>query len=422
MSVNRLFLVFIFISLYAALMTFFPIASGGVLKIFITLLLWITVALCVINYSGSFRLMRLKFDAAGLRLVQLLLLWNLTLIARGFDDTLTTALGNPFNALAFFAPFVVAFAVQASSLYTLNRFLLLSTMTGLACVGIFFLVGGLGDDNGWFLVYPVIFLIGSIGYVNRMTNYAITASSILLSWNIGLVLGSRATVLKVILLYFSRYLKGLPQNLIALFVFPASLVMIALFAFQAVFVAVSGEESVFEIAGNYLQALIGAGDVKIAEKADTRTFLYFEVIGDLVQKGGLWLGRGSSGTYFSSFFSQIGEDSDTRLTVEVGFLAYLIKGGIFSAALNIGIFLFAAYLAVYKSNSQYMKWVGLMLVVHVFILFVENLVALNMYNLCIWLFVGFCFSKDYRALSDRDIKLLLLDKKGRLNFSRNKNA
>lgn len=430
MPINRLSVVLISITLYAALMTALQIRPGTLPKFFVTSLLWLAVAVCVINYASSYRMMRARFDPSGWRLMQLVILLNLTIIARGFVSTnanLTTALGNPYNALAFFAPFVVGFAVRSISLYTVNRYLLLSMIVGLLWVGISSILGGLHVPStkmmsAWILVYPMVFLIGAIGYFGRMSNHAIVAGSMLLVWNIGLVFGSRATVLRVALLYLFRYLKGLPRNVIARFVFPAALVALVAFAFQAISSSVKGTESLFQTGMIYFQKFAVNSVMSIADKADTRTFLYVEVISDLMRTGELWLGRGSSGTYFSPYFLQTGDDSHTRLTVEVGFLSYLLKGGIVAAALNIGTFLFAAYLAIYKSKSEYMRWVGLMLIAHVFILFMENLVALDLYNLCIWLFVGFCLSKDFRALTDSDIKLLFFNKIGRLSFNKNENA
>jgi hypothetical protein len=411
MSNNRLFFVLILI----AINSFFDgLKSDLLIKFILTSFLLLAVAVCIINYAGNYDLIRSRFNRTGRHLIQLLLLLNLTIIIRGLlraDATLTTALGNPYNALALLAPFVVGFAGWANSLYTVNRFLLLSMIVGLVSIGISFILGGLDYfitivSSGWLLVHPMVFLIGAIGYFGRMTNYAIMAGSIILVWNIGFVFGSRATVLRVISLFFLRYLKLLPLNISANFVFPLVLVGLAIFAFQAISTAITVEESFFQVVTNYLQDFAGNGIIKIAEKSDTRTFLYVEVISDLMLTGELWLGRGSSGTYFSHYFLETGDDSYNRLTVEVGFLAYLLKGGIFAAALNIIIFVYSAYLSVYKSNNHYMRWVGFMLIVHVFILFFENLLALDLYNLCIWLFVGFCLSNNLRTLNNNEIKLL----------------
>jgi len=428
MSINRLFLVLILIAIYSVFAPAFK--SDFLLKLSFTFFLWAAVAVSVINYLGSYQLIRSRFDRVGWRLMQLLLLLNLTIIARSLltaDAALTTALGNPYNALAFFAPFAVGFVAQANPLHTLNRFLLVSMMVGLVWLGITFMLGwsdhaGTTVNSAWALVQPMVFLIGAIGFFGRMTNHALVAGSIILVWNIGLVLGNRTTMLRVILLYFSRYLNVLPNTIIARFIFPTAILILVIFAFQVISITETGEESVFQILTNYLQELASNGAMNVLEKADTRTFLYAEVISDLVRTGELWLGRGSSGTYFSPYFLQTGEDSDVRLTVEVGFLVYLLKGGIFAAALNISIFLFSSYLAVYKSNNRYMKWAGFMLITHVLILFVENIVALNLYNICIWLFVGFCLSKDIRTLRDADIKLLFSNKIGRLTPNGNGNA
>jgi len=103
MSINRLFLVLILIAIYSVFAPAFK--SDFLLKLSFTFFLWAAVAVSVINYLGSYQLIRSRFDRVGWRLMQLLLLLNLTIIARSLltaDAALTTALGNPYNALAFF--------------------------------------------------------------------------------------------------------------------------------------------------------------------------------------------------------------------------------------------------------------------------------------------------------------------------------
>lgn len=416
MRVNRLLLVLMLITSYGFLMSALAVASGGAAKTIITGLLWLALLVAAVNYVQHIKRIGVLFDGYGWALLNALLLVNLANIARSLmasDTAITTALGNPYNALALLAPFVVSFAWQLSTVYALNRFLLVVMLLGMAAVLSSFLVNGV-DFNiesrsfGWEFLFPVVFLVGAIAYLKRFERYAVAGVSVLVLWGIGFVFGSRSTVVRLVFLYISLRLKELPLRTIKQVVFPAIAVALVVFAIQVIDSSLSGGESVFERMMIAAQKFMGGTPVaSFAEKADTRTFLYFEVINDLLRTGNLMFGKGSSGTYFSLYFQQTGGDSDARLTVEVGFLAYLLKGGVVAASLNISLFLYASYLAVYKSNSRYAIWIGLMLAVHVLILFVENLVALNIYNVCIWLFVGLAFSKSFRALDDAQIKDLM---------------
>lgn len=419
MRVNRLWTVLLLIISYGFFMSALAVPSGGAAKTLITGFLWLALLVAAVNYIQHFKNIGFSFDGYGWALLNALLLVNIANIARSLlagDAAITTTLGNPYNALALLAPFVVSFARQPSAVYLLNRYLVMVMFFGVIIVLASFLVNGLDVDIetrsvGWELLFPVVFLIGAFAHLRRLERYAVLGVSVLLLWGIGFVFGSRATVVRLVFLYISLKLKELPLHTIKRLVFPVIVLALAVFGIQVIDSSLSGGESVFQRLLVSAQKFLGGTPVaSIAEKADTRTFLYFEVISDLIRTGNLMFGKGSSGTYFSLYFQQTGHDSDTRLTVEVGFLAYLLKGGVVAAALNIALFLYASYLAIYRSNSRYAIWIGFMLVVHVLILFVENLVALNSYNVCIWLFVGLAFSKSFRVLDDAQIRGLMRGK------------
>lgn len=416
MRVDRLWTVLLLITLYGFLMSALGVAPGGAAKTIITGLLWLALLVAAANYVQHFKKIGLSFDRYGWALLNALLLVNVASISRSLfasDAAITTALGNPYNALALLAPFVVSFAHRPSAVYVLNRFLVMVIFSGMAIVLTSFLMNGLDfsietRSFGWGFLFPVVFLIGAIAHLKRFERYAVIGVSVLVLWGIGFVFGSRATVVRLIFLYIFLKLKELPLHTIKRVVYPAAVLVVAVFAIQVIDSSLAGGESVFQRMLTFMQRLLGNSPVvSIVEKADTRTFLYFEVINDLIRTGNLLLGKGSSGTYFSLYFQQTGHDSDTRLTVEVGFLAYLLKGGLVAAVLNIVLFLYSSYLAVYKSSSRYAVWIGFMLMTHLLILFVENLVALNIYNVCIWLFVGLAFSKHFRDLDDNQIHSLI---------------
>jgi hypothetical protein len=181
-----------------------------------------------------------------------------------------------------------------------------------------------------------------------------------------------------------------------------------LIPFYLVYTGTVTEQSFFQDARDYILDTVGSTQPsQFLEKADTRTFLYREVFDDLIRNDQLMFGKGSGGTYFSPYFFQVGADIDRRLTVEVGILALLVKGGLVAVFLNLSLFLIAIFLAFYRANNHYVMAVGFMLLVHVLILFVENLVAYNLYNFAVWFFVGICLSSDIRSLDDTQIKDLL---------------
>lgn len=417
---SRFHIVLASIALYWYLLSAMNVASGGVGKAALTLLLWVAAFVLVVNYITNYRPVRSAFNRSAFVFINILLVINAVNMLRGFLDAgaiLTTSLGNPYNALSLITPLAVGFAGHKTSLYVVNRYFLFLMFAGFILSIIALLLNEasvtyFGVSSAWKLIYPMIFLVGAIGYLGRIERYSIIGVSILYLGYLGFIVGSRAAILRIGLLYLFNWLVQMPRRFASRFIYPFLIFALVTFAYQVISTSLSNNESIFEQSLSYLQDFSGMGPVAdIATKADTRTFLYIEVINDLVNTGHLMFGKGGSGTYFSSYFQETREDTDTRLTVEVGFLAYLLKGGILAALLNVALFLYASYLAIYKSKSRYVKWLGFLLITHVLLLFVENLVSLDLYNLCIWLFVGVCFSKEFRSMNDEQIKELLSLKK-----------
>ena len=170
-------------------------------------------------------------------------------------------------------------------------------------------------------------------------------------------------------------------------------------------------ESPFEYALNSIQDSEG-GDNNVSSKVDTRTFLYTELYSDLVNTSTLMFGKGASGRYFSNYFDDIkGIEAPSRLTVEVGILGILLKTGLVAAVLNLIIFTSAAFMALWRSNNSLVLLAGVILSIHIFILFSENIYSYDLYNYLIWFFVGMCLSKEIRNLSNRQIITIITSDK-----------
>jgi hypothetical protein len=416
MRVNRLLVVLVSITLYWYLIPAFGVESGGSTKAGITLFLLLAAVVLIQNYITNYRQICVKLEGTGVVLLGLLLIVNGVNIIRGsfFSEVpLTTTLGNPYNALALVTPFAVAFATSKVVLVNLNRYLLLIMAIGGGLSLASFASSGLivvfkDISSAWILIYPMVFLIGSANYLGRATKYSIFGMSFLYFWYIGLVVGSRATLLRISLLYLFKWVSKMPRTLMTRLVYPVLLLCLVVFSYQTISSSLSTDKSIFQLTTKYLQDIVGnKSEASVLDKPDTRTFLYIEVISDLLDTGNLIFGKGSSGTYYSPYFQATEHDADTRLTVEVGLLAVLLKGGILAALLNIVLILYSSCCAICKSNSMYVRWVGFALFVHLGLLFSENLVSLDLYNLCIWLFVGIGISKEFHAMTDGQIKLLI---------------
>lgn len=148
-----------------------------------------------------------------------------------------------------------------------------------------------------------------------------------------------------------------------------------------------------------------AKDLGTNVTVDTRTFLYEEVIDDLKRKKSLWLGKGINGTYYSPYFTLSSDaDNGLRINPEVGFLSYMLKGGIIYTSLNIILCLLAIWSSLFKSKSLFAHIVGLLLLSHFCLLFIENIPQYTLYNASIWILIGFALNKSIRALTETKVK------------------
>lgn len=87
---------------------------------------------------------------------------------------------------------------------------------------------------------------------------------------------------------------------------------------------------------------------------DTRSFIFYELSEDLTRNHEWIYGKGMLGVCYSPFFDSStnpNADSAYRIGLEVGFLQYLLKGGLLYLSLIMLTFLGAIYNAFFKSKT-----------------------------------------------------------------------
>lgn len=330
--------------------------------------------------------------------------------------TATTLFGNAYTSLAVLVPLALTFGLDKSHVRIINRYFLTLVTVGLIFGAITFFSLQITETGESILglpsmfVYLASFLITAVPFQARKSQVIIFTAGAIQLFLTGIINGSRATMVRIILLFLSLLalifyrkfnMRWIPAVAMCAFLMPIYLV----------YTSSVMEQSFFQEAQTYIQGTIGSAQSSaVLEKTDTRSFLYTEVFNDLIINDQLLTGKGSGGTYFSPYFLLTGADTDMRLTVEVGILALLLKGGLVAVFLNLSLFLMAIYLAFYRANNHYVMAVGFMLLVHVLILFVENTVSYDLYNYAIWFFVGVCLSSELRSLDNMQIKELLSGK------------
>jgi hypothetical protein len=143
--------------------------------------------------------------------------------------------------------------------------------------------------------------------------------------------------------------------------------------------------------------------------ADTRTFLYSEVLISAIKHNYVLFGRTPARGNDSNLFGlhqlrELKTGKKERYANEVSILNIFTWTGLIGVILYFFVFLKASYLAVVKSNSFFMKLLGLFVAFRWVYAFIEDFSNFNLYYIFLWIMIGMCFSKEFREMNDEEIK------------------
>jgi hypothetical protein len=140
--------------------------------------------------------------------------------------------------------------------------------------------------------------------------------------------------------------------------------------------------------------------------ADTRTFLYLEVLQSTKLYNSWIFGRSPARGNFSDNFGE-GDLSkrNERNGNEVSILNYFVWLGLVGVFLIFLIFFQATYLAIYHSNNMIIKIIGTFIAFRWAFAWVEDINNFYIQYIYLWIFIGLCFSENFRKMTDKDMKV-----------------
>lgn len=392
---------FITVLIYRILIDLIQPDGFSFFKMALTLFLWISFGFIFSVFIGNFQSIKKNIPIESYIIYLMLIIWNLVSIVRSSLETgvqFTTLFGNTFTSMALLVPFALVFGVDVLNLNVIGKLLLKASLAGAVV---------------FILAFPFSGILGSLSYYNLIFDWLYCSLFLITFFPFQLPRKKLLIILINLLLLFLSIatenrtmvirLAGMGTALLFYFYFYFSksklFLVTALFSlFIPVYIMKMSFDSSQSLIGKVLSY---SDDEKL--NADTRTFIYLEVFDDLKLSNSLITGKGSCGKYFSPYFSEEPGDSSNRISVEVGLLALLLKGGLIAVLLNLIMLIMAIWLAFFKSNNKVMVGFGILLLIHTQILFIENFVNYSLYNLLIWFIIGTCLSKDIRSLSDAEI-------------------
>lgn len=268
-----------------------------------------------------------------------------------------------------------------------------------------------GDGVGKFLI-PISFLLLFFPILNfkwKMITLLvsvfvliadITARSNIVKFAIPLVIG---------LLFYIR-------NWISVKLLNVSRLLFLFMPFVFLYLGISGVFNVFkmdEYFGDYNVKSTNVrndGPEEESLTADSRTFLYVEVIESALRNEYVFLGRtparGNDSVSFGDFNKEkLRTGKQERFANEVSILNVFTWLGIVGVFLYFLIFFKATYLAINQSNNIFMKLVGTSVAFRWAYGWVEDFSDFDLSNIFLWIMIGMCFSESFRKMSDRDFKI-----------------
>lgn len=227
-------------------------------------------------------------------------------------------------------------------------------------------------------------------------------------------LSARSFLIKV-LLSFLAALAIYFRNIISLKFLKLIYVFIYSMSFLLLVLALTGEFNILEEMSN-----------RSENNKDTRSFIYLEVLGDAIDNDYIFFGRTPARGNYSPFFFERYEATDNvenlngkmerhaNELVHLNILTWLGLVGVFFYSM---IYFKSSYLAVFRSNSFYMKIMGLMIAFHWVYGWIEDVNTFSIDNFWLWLMIAMGLSDSFLMMKDKDFELWF---KSIFNFLNNK--
>ena len=142
---------------------------------------------------------------------------------------------------------------------------------------------------------------------------------------------------------------------------------------------------------------------------DSRTSIYEDVFGELNKDNALVYGLGCNGKTTTSLNSLQYIDYSKiykfgRPGTESGMLNYIQYGGLIGFILYGLLLVVASYKATFLSNNNFMISLGLFVAFKFLYSFIEDQIMFNAHSFYIFLWVGMCYNKTFREMTNEQIK------------------
>lgn len=334
----------------------------------------------------------------------LLTSWGVVTLIRGFSLTLqdwVTNFGNVYMGIAWLTPFTLLLGLKIDNWNVIFKVIPFAFIL-MIFISLFIPILGINEEWIW-LLRPVnfIFLVAFCHYnfTNRLKVYLVLICYITVAYLDSRRLEFLYLILIAGLLLMDRIIALNIRKLILRYILFGFLLIVFL-------IFTLGYEHISNIVASYVKF------------QDSRTLLFSELLSELSFSEKI-VGRGSLGTYYSDFIVHTRRytidvlkrpwwgDSETRITIEVGYLQMILKGGFLMFILHISTYIYAIYVAIFKSNNKFIKRLGYYILTITIVSLVEFRPAFTPTFMLLWISIGTVLNKKYREMDNSEIEQLI---------------
>jgi hypothetical protein len=164
-------------------------------------------------------------------------------------------------------------------------------------------------------------------------------------------------------------------------------------------------QSIFEMVLDW----IGVENQNV-DSSDTRTFLYTELIEDLVNSNSLLFGKGAYSHYFSLYFFDLNSnDGDFyyRMGAEVYWLNLLLRCGLIYTLILISVYIKGIYNALSHGKSVFIRTIAVALIGWFLLGFISMTGGVMYTDITMYIFLGLCHSRSWLNMTDKQIRTII---------------
>lgn len=372
-----------------------------------TTLWWSISALILVVFFLSKQYFFDKRNDDNMLIIWMYLLWNVMCIVRGMfvAELYWDWKGLIGNTMALLMPVIIFSSTNKMVVQSLLAFYIKYALPLFLFFGLIIRT----DAFGFYLI-PVSFLLFFLPVLTKRQKILIlcAAAVVLLS-----DLGARSNVIKfgipfiiLVIYYFRNKISNKLMDVVRLSLFIIPLVFFIL--------GVYGVFNIFNtneyLKGEYTSAGVDEQGNRVEQDvvADTRTFLYVEVLESALNNNYWLAGRSPARGNDSDTFGEFGAELTgryERLSNEIGLANIFTWTGVIGVILYFLIFFQASFLAVNKSRNIYTKMIGIYVAFRWLYSWVEDINNFTLNYFMLMLMIGTCFSHSFRNMTNQEITI-----------------